>query len=307
MAIRLLATIILLNGPLGFSRDQLTREEFEIECQREFERNQIRAEKNQPPPANKNTERLGEIKPRRRNTKPKLAVSAGEDKDHDYTGSIGEAAINMRLRIFKRKARGDFFFLRDPVRLYEIVGHNESEKRLDLTVTDDGVSVAKVRLHKGPKVAGGIQWAGTMHMSSGKNLPMYFSRLLEQEPQVARPRTIGEFDKINGYERYEGSVTDSVGRVAMAVFKLKFRGIKCRGFYYQRYPNGSVSKVLRLEGDNPNGILSLRETDSDPLIAAEFHLQKERTVKEISWIGKLTNIRDNRNVKKVEFHRRLNN
>jgi hypothetical protein len=118
------------------------------------------------------------------------------------------------------------------------------------------------------------------------------------------PTSVEEFEKLKGFERYEGTIIDGGGGKATAVFKLKFSGIKCEGFYYQVYPSGKVSFVFRLEGQNPEGLLTLLESDDEGM-SAELYLTKTITGNVVSWHGDMTNHRFKQLVKKVEFHHTL--
>jgi hypothetical protein len=118
------------------------------------------------------------------------------------------------------------------------------------------------------------------------------------------PATVEAFERLSGYERYEGSLTDARGGKTPAVFKLRFDGVKCGGFYYQIYPKGRKSFVFRLEGQNPEGLLTLREFDDEGM-SAELHLRKNILGNVVTWRGEMTNHRHDQMVKKVEFQRSL--
>jgi len=187
-------------------------------------------------------------------------VSQGEATPHDYAGFIGDTSINLTMTVYKGKVSGDFYFLRAPSTLYTFAGSNAKEGLLTFTVDSGGVPFAKAELKKDPRIKNSILWDGTLKtLDKQQSLRLFLNRPLKPGGVAAWPASVDEFELLKGFERYEGSVTDARGAKATAVFKLKFNGIKCDGFYYQVYPNGRTSFIFRLEGQNPQGLLTLRE------------------------------------------------
>jgi hypothetical protein len=231
-------------------------------------------------------------------------VSAGEATPHAYAGFIGDASINLTMTVYKGKVSGDFYFLREPSTLYTFSGRNAKEGLLTFIVNSGGVPFAEAELKKDPRIKNSVLWDGTLKALNKQSLRFFLNRPLKPEGVAAWPASVDEFEQLKGFERYEGSVTDARGAKATAVFRLKFNGIKCDGFYYQVYPNGRTSFIFRLEGQNPQGLLTLREFDDEGM-SAELYLKKTMTGNLVSWHGEMTNHRFNQLVKKVEFHHTL--
>jgi hypothetical protein len=234
-------------------------------------------------------------------------VNTGQAEKHEYTGFVDDAAINVSMTVNHGKVEGDLYFLRAPERLYTLTGENDREGHLKLALINESVPVATVEISKDNKLMSAVQWNGTFHDSDGNSYDFFLGRsLIAEKPSLPLPQTIEAFNALTGFEFYKGTVTDRKGSIAEAFFKLKFIGAQCHGFYYQRYGEGQTSKILELNGANPRGVLTLRESDNDPGVAAEFHLKKvplELTGNEVVWRGRLRNIRDNEDVKEVVFSR----
>ena len=227
---------------------------------------------------------------------------------NEYDGYLGEAAVRVSLTIdaVTRRVSGDLYFLRVPDRLYTLKGQNAREGQLRLTLLNDNVPVAAVTLTK-TKDSSAVTWQGEVHDSDGKTYPLFLSRTLTPGAISVGPRSVSDFDSLRGYQSYTGFVNNRRGLVAEAFFKLKIGDGRCSGFYYQKYPNGQTSTILRLAGENkPYEKLTLRETDNDKGFSAVFDMTKvplEVSPTKIIWKGTLTNIRDNNDVKDVEFSR----
>jgi len=227
---------------------------------------------------------------------------------NQYDGYLRDAAVRVSLTINARTrgAEGDLYFLRIPDRLYTLKGQNVREKELRLTLFNANAAIAAVTLKRTNDLSS-VRWQGEVHDSDGKTYPLFLSRSLTQGAISVGPRSVSDFDSLGGYQSYTGSVNNRRGLVAQAYFKLKIDHGACSGFYYQKYPNGQTSTILRLAGENkPYEKLTLRETDNDEGISAVFDMTKvplEVSPKKIIWKGTLTNIRDNNDVKDVEFSR----
>jgi hypothetical protein len=243
-------------------------------------------------------------------TKPKSnrkqmaqTVTKFDREKHDYSGFLREAAISVNMSIYG-KVEGDLYFLRAPDRLYTISGRNAREGVIELTLLDDGVAVGKAEMRRDPSLKSVIHWIGTMHDNEGKSYRFFLSRLVKPDAPIATPPDVASFESLKapGMERYEGTVTNAAGMIAKSVFKLRITDTKCYGFYYQKYPNETTSRILGLHGDNTPAELFLRESDNDG-ISAEFHLKKRLMPDVIIWQGTLQNIRDNNDTKEVVFSR----
>jgi hypothetical protein len=238
----------------------------------------------------------------------KARWSGKEIETNQYDGYLGDAAVKVSLTISRRtrKVAGDLYFLRVPTRLYTLTGQNVREGRFRLTLLNNAVPIAAVTLQK-TKEASVVKWEGELHDSEGKTYSFFLTRAFSSGAPLVGPRTVSDFDSLAGYQLYKGSVDNRRGMIAGAFFKLKFSPGRCSGFYYQRYPNGQTSTILRLDGENKrHEKLELRETDNDKGYSAILDMTKvplEVSPTKIIWKGTLTNIRDNNDVKDVEFSR----
>ena len=231
-------------------------------------------------------------------------VTPGEPNPHEYSGFIDASSISLTMTVYNGKVHGDFYFLRAPTTLYTFSGANDKEGSLNFSVYSDQGPFAKAKLKKDPRVKNSILWDGTMQTADKKSLRLFLNRPLKPGATTEWPTSVEEFDNLKGFELYEGTIIDGGGGKATAAFKLKFSGIKCEGFYYQVYPSGKVSFIFHLEGQNPEGLLTLREFDDEGM-SAELYLTKTMTGNLVSWHGDMTNHRFKQVVKKVEFHHTL--
>src|SRR4029453_17529790 len=203
---------------------------------------------------------LGEYqKPPKRGKRRSSTV--GENKKYDYTGFVGNTSINASLKVYRGKAEGELHFLRDPTQVYTITGQYSREEYMELVLKFDSAPVATVQIKEKPRSTAAVQWSGTLRNKDGERYDFFLVRLLKVGPPRARPPTIAAFDALSGFETYTGKITDSQNVETKAFFKLKFERVECHGFYYQRYQNGTTSSVLGLDGANPSGVLTLRESD----------------------------------------------
>ena len=254
--------------------------------------------------------------------KPKLKPPASknvgpqESPINEYSGFIGDAAISLSIEAHASTANGTFSFIRTPDRVYKVTGKFSWQNHgcMKLKIFSDEIELATAVLYKTPDTKQTIEWKGTFTPSDGGTIPIpfYMNRLRVPDPPPQKPATVDAFKEIQStgdrkWESYEGSVIDQKGRKVQAFFKLTFAARKCYGFYYEIYPNGKSSNILGLEGENPEGVLHLKESDNDTDLkkgnSAELHLTKIDTPTQIRWRGTMTNIRGKLEKKDVEFWR----
>jgi hypothetical protein len=232
-------------------------------------------------------------------------VSPGAPNPHEYSGFVGDAAIDLSMTVYNGNVDGQFHFLRAPNKVYTIKGKNEREGLLRFVVESKGVPFGKGKLTKDPTEKNAILWDGKLETADNQSLRFFLNRSLKPATDSNWPTNFDEFNALKGYERYAGTLTDSKGYKTEAVFKLRFAGIKCDGFYYQIRPNRQISFIFRLEGQNPQGLLTLREFDDEGMSAELYLRKKPITNNVVSWTGQMTNLRFNQQVKTVEFQRSL--
>lgn len=235
----------------------------------------------------------------------KAKVVVRETQTNQYDGYLGGAAVSVSLKIFgnTRKVEGDLYFVRVPTRLYDLKGENVREGSFRLTLLNDSIPIGVAKLEKATDPSG-VRWEGELRDADGKTYPFFLTRSFNVGRSSTGPKTVAEFNALTDYQFYTGSVNNRRGMVAKALFKLKFSPGKCSGFYYQQYPNGQTSSILRLDGENKPEHLRLRESDSEQGFSAVLELNKvplELSPTKVAWKGTLTNIRDNNDVKDVEF------
>jgi hypothetical protein len=172
-----------------------------------------------------------------------------------------------------------------------------------LKLLSDNVPIGVATLHKATDPSG-VRWEGGLTDADGRTYPFFLTRSLKVGQPSVGPKTVADFEALAGYQLYTGTVNNRRGMVADAFFKLQFSPGKCSGFYYQRYRNGQTSSILKLDGENKPEHLSLRESDNDLGLSAILDLNKvpiEFSPTKVLWKGTLTNIRDNSDIKDVEF------
>jgi hypothetical protein len=223
---------------------------------------------------------------------PPSSIETG--REHNFTGKVGAKEATFRLR-FEPGGRVTGTYTQGGG-TYRLEGRHPKGKMLLDEYTGERVS-AHIELNL-IETGALIRWEGTMRNTPPDNrvLPVFFERsAAAQTSPVESPASTAAENSGTGEYSYRGTVGPYE-----ATFQLRFE------------PNGRVTGtyslannknlVLRLEGRNPKGKLSLDEYTRDRL-TARIELTLNDSGGEIRWEGTMYNTPPDNRVFPVSFTR----